>query len=291
MKKVAIAGATGGFGRLLTEMFLREGVWVGGIDVIKGAHPNINEFVQGNVTDLNLESKQLIHRSDAIIFALPESVAVEAVDKVVAHMSKGTLLVDILSVKTEIVNRMRDVEKEIEKLSLHPMFAPSLGFEAQNVVVLDVDGREHANEFIKYLEKWGSRLTYMSAEQHDRSTACVQVAVHAAVISYGRALYKLNYKIDEVLPIATPPHKILLAMLARILDADSDIYWKIQKSNPFAESARTSLVEGAEELNELVEADDFDKFEFILDSIRDVIAEESEFLQKTCQDLYSKIEK
>src|SRR5947209_1580909 len=90
----------------------------------------------------------------------------------------------------------------------------------------------------------------MKAEEHDRLTAFTQVATHAALIAFGSALYSGGYDTSAALKIATPPHRLLLSLLARILLADPEVYWEIQHRNPLAGEVREGLRRGLSELEE-----------------------------------------
>jgi prephenate dehydrogenase len=110
----------------------------------------------------------------------------------------------------------------------------------------------------------------LSAEQHDRYAALLQTVTHAAILAFGLALRRLDYDLETVLPVMTPPHRALLALLARILSASPEVYWDIQVQNPCAPEARQALESGLQELSRLIDGGDQRGFLRLLDELRDL---------------------
>ena len=47
------------------------------------------------------------------------------------------------------------------------------------------------------MSSWGAHLVPIGAAEHDRLTAAIQVATHAAVLAFGHCLVKLNFEITR----------------------------------------------------------------------------------------------
>lgn len=286
--KVLIIGSNGGFGQLIAGKMEPLDMEVNGIDLAaESQNEYIGRYISCDVTELNDEAAGLIRQSDCIIISLPERIALESFNDICSHANKSALVVDVLSVKTDIVNLMNANSSDLEFLSIHPMFAPSLGFENQNVIAIEVHKKSRTEDFLLYLKKWGAHIDFMSAGQHDKGTALMQTAVHAAVLAYGLTLEKMDYDIKQFLPLSTPPHRTLLAMNARILDADPDIFWKIQASNPESDHARKTLAHSLKELDSIVNAEDEEAFKESLNKIKRQIEPEFESLVNLCAKLYA----
>jgi prephenate dehydrogenase len=118
----------------------------------------------------------------------------------------------------------------------------------------------------------------MDAEEHDVSTAAIQVATHAAIISFGLTLHSMGYNIERTRAMSTPLHRVMLSLLARILAGDPETYWRIQLKHPLSASARDSLKQSLVKLDEAVLKRDFDEFKSLLDSTRVLISSEQEKL-------------
>src|SRR5262249_45805868 len=175
--------------------------------------------------------------ADCALLCLDEEETLRAFPGLVEAVPARSLLLDVLSVKTPIVGLMREARADVELLSIHPMFAPALGFEGQNVAVVEVRPGPRAAEFTALLGRWGAPGTALTAEEHGAGTAAAQAATPAAVLAFGMALGGLGYDRDRALAVATPVHRVLLALLARLASADPEVYWTIQRSNPGAAGA------------------------------------------------------
>jgi len=246
------------------------------------------QYIQTDVTSLNTEAQNALATADLVIAALPESVTMTAWQNIVACQKKPSLLVDTLSVKTPFINAISQNKLPSEIISINPMFAPSLGFAGQSTAVIDVRRGPIADAFITLMESWGCRLVFMSAEQHDRYTAILQTLTHAVVLVFGMSLQKLEYDLSDVEPVMPPPHRTLLALIARILSADPEVYWDIQSSNPYAAEARTALESSAKEFSTLVENQDQHDFEKLMTSMTGLFdAKQLKKYQQICSQIFT----
>ena len=81
----------------------------------------------------------------------------------------------------------------------------------------------------------------MSVQEHDRLTASLQVATHASILAFGRALQILDADIGVVAAVAPPPHRTLLALLARIVIGTREVYRDIEVAHPYPGEGRQAL--------------------------------------------------
>jgi prephenate dehydrogenase len=288
LQNFVIIGSNGGFGMLLSNLLSEAGYNVGGIDLqaTPAAAGLFSDYVSSNILEMSEAATALIREAECVILSLPEEVALACFPNVVETVTPGSLILDVLSVKSAIVSLMEEVEKTVELLSLHPMFAPEVGFREQNVVVIEVRPGPLSVEILAFIENCGSNVTLMTAEQHDASTAAIQVATHAALISFGLALNKMGYGIEETLRMSTPLHRIMLALLARVLAGDPEIYWRIQLKHPLSSRARHLLMQSLEGLDAAVQAHDFAEFESLIQAARTPIASEMERLTDYCGEIF-----
>jgi prephenate dehydrogenase len=215
---------------------------------------------------------QAIEASDLVVLATPEPVALEAVGVLLPRMRTGGLLVDTLSVKSRFAAALAGRATRAELLGINPMFAPSLGFAGRSVVAVPYAAGQSADAFIDFISAQGSTVVRLSAEQHDRVCAALQVATHAAVLGFGLALQASGHDVATAQQIAPPPHRALLALVARILAADPEVYRDIQAANPFAAEMRARLVEAHHRLGEVVATDDPHQFAAMVAQLRSMFA-------------------
>lgn len=196
--------------------------------------------------------------ADVVVLALPESVALEAIPVVAALMRPGAVLVDTLSVKSQVVPLL---EREaaghgLAALSLNPMFAPSIGATGRPVVTIKAVPGPAADWMLDLLTAAGAVLVPMSAARHDQLCAAVQVATHASVLAFGDALRAMNADPADLLAVAPPPHRTMLALLARLVSASPEVYRDIQVANPGAPAMRAALVRAIDRLSALTATPD-----------------------------------
>ncbi|NEO30225.1 MAG: prephenate dehydrogenase/arogenate dehydrogenase family protein [Symploca sp. SIO3C6] len=250
IEKALILGLNGGFGKLFSQLLSEEGISIFGIDL--ASQPDIlskcSNYLCSDLSQPDKNALALATEVDLLLICLPESVAFTALEYFVQVMPTNGLVVDTLSVKTPVAQKMANTRTDVQLLSINPMFAPDLGFYKNNVAAIDLRPGLRSASFISLMEKWGANVTVMTASEHDRYTAITQVLTHASIISFGLCLTKLGYETDKVLSVSTPVHRTMLTLFARIASKDPEIYWRIQLDNPYAKQAREALIESLEQL-------------------------------------------
>jgi prephenate dehydrogenase len=259
-----VIGSNGAFGAAFTR-------WLAGLGPVDAmdlqdaaARPDlVGRYVSCDATLLDEPGRELVASADVVIVCLPEQEALQAVPRIMDAMPRGALIVDILSTKTPIVRVYEESprKKELEILSIHPMFAPSVEPRGQNVIAVEVNAGARARQFVETVRAWEANITQMSADEHDRMTALTQAVTHASILAFGSALAAGGYDISKALDASTPVHRTLLTLLGRMASADPNLYFRIQTSNPHAGPARALLARALSDLVEALERDDFPSFE------------------------------
>ncbi len=287
-KKIVIVGGCGAVGGLFISALQSAGAkLISSIDceLSSERQPDVSYF-QGDIASLNDRAKNEIRNADVLIFALPETVFLESLEKLSVLFKSDILLIDTLSVKTPVEVIYKSFPASVELLSINPMFAPILGFEGQSIAAVVFQGGESVKRFVALLESWGSSLSYLSATEHDRMTAALQVATHASILSFGMALAALDYDIDTAEQLMPPPHKLMLALLARILSADSEVYRDIQASSPYAAEARTTLLASMESFSSCIEDGGADNFAGLFAEMIDIFGGRRADYAELCQKIF-----
>ncbi len=263
-------------GTLICRMLVADGIHVTAIDTATApaARPEGVEYLRADAGSLTADAQGVLAAADWAIVTLPESVALSAWPSIVGHLRPGTLFVDTLSVKKPLIEAMSGRMPPLEAVSINPMFAPSLGFRGQGVAVIELNPGRHAGAFLETLRAWGATLAVMSADDHDRYAALLQAGTHAAILAFGLSLQRLHHDLSAITPIMTPPHRAMLALVARIAHANPAVYWDIQSQNPYAAEARGALLSGITELSRLVDEGDEPGFHRLLAELRDLFGTE-----------------
>lgn len=247
-------------------------------------------FEQGDITDIGPSLAARIRAADLVVLAVPEHVALAALDGVLRAMTPGALLADTLSVKQRIVDAVHAARPDVQMVSLNPMFAPSLGIAGKPVAAVVVRDGPRARELLGLIGAWGGRVVPMTSADHDRLTAGAQALTHAAVLAFGLALTELSVQITELDAIAPPPHLTLLALLARIAGGTPEVYWDIQSANPHAASARAALAGSLWRLAAMVADGDDSEFAAMLGGLRDFFGLELGRYRDICDQVFAALD-
>jgi prephenate dehydrogenase len=274
VKNATIFGGSGQMGSLFSGSFLNSGIRVTSVDLYPPSHEHANQaYIVADVTRCEPELEKAIHGSDCVCICLPEQITIDAAPHLVSAMSAGALWVDTLSVKGPIMYLLATHARDIEILSINPMFAPALGWARNSVAVVESGSAGPKADHLKQLLKqWGVSVQNVTADQHDRLTTALQVATHAAALAFGATLLNLNYDVEAALKLATPPHRILLGLLYRIISQNPEVYWDIQAHHPHAAQTRQRMSASLGELQSLVERGDINAFKQMFRDVQAILA-------------------
>jgi len=271
--RATIIGGNGAVGRLLgTQLTSSDNPELALIDCREGTSAIRGAVcITADARHPSAQMREVIAASDLVILATPEDVALESLPSLLPLLRPDALLVDTLSVKSRIAAFFGPETAKCELLGINPMFAPDLGFSGRSVIVVPYAARGRARHFQKLIGAWGATTVTMSAEEHDRACAALQVATHAAILGFALCLKASGYDPATVAAIMSPPHRTLLALTGRILAADPAVYYDIQASNPFASEMRAQLREAQRTLEAGVAAGP-EKFARDMNGLREMLA-------------------
>jgi 4-amino-4-deoxyprephenate dehydrogenase len=245
-----VAGGRGAVGAMLTGLLRGSGVPTTVIDL----HPGDHGSITGDITKPDATVAETVGRADLVVLAIPEPVALRALDPLAGLVRPGAVLADTLSVKSRFAARLAGFPAGIEQVGINPMFAPDLGMAGHTVAAVVTRGGPGATALLQLVESWGGRVVRCTPEEHDRTAAATQALTHAAVLSFGLALAHMGTDADQLADTAPPPHLAMLALLARVTGSSPEVYWDIQQANPYAAPARQALAEGLGTLAAAVES-------------------------------------
>lgn len=255
METVGVIGARGGFGRWIIDVCARQGIGVTSSDV-----------------DSELSNREVVRRASIIVVCVPIGVTAQVISEIEPELTSEHLLVDLTSVKTpflEILSRQKS-----EVLSLHPMFAPTIGSgHGQSCVSCAIRSGHRSPIVTSLLSTRGVRIVSMEPEEHDRMMAVVQGLTHFQAISAAHCMMRLGFDIEASVAVSSPVYRLRLAMMGRILGHDPRLYAEIQTYNPYIPNVLRALAESSSLLQENVETKNVDGFVAECDKIRSVFGE------------------
>lgn len=218
------------------------------------------------LSDLSTELSplQLTEQSDVVLVSVPISVVREVIDEIKPALRGEKLLIEITSVKTHLTEFLSDLEVDV--LSLHPMFAPSLQLTGQRVTHFQFRNSQsetslkHAASILAALEGAGALLIPITPDEHDRAMAIIQGLTHLSAIATARALEKLGADIPSLALLASPVYRIRMATAGRILAQDPRLYGEIATVNPYIKESVYALQGALAELSTILELRDVQGF-------------------------------
>src|SRR6476659_4174093 len=221
LSRAMILGGLGQAGQLMAQALTDAGREVILVDVRRPPEENNTaRYVQADVTR---PDDDLISGVDCIVMCLPERAALQAAPAILEAMPEGALWVDTLSVKQNVCGLLRGYKEKLELVSINPMFAPALGFAGNSVAFVVIAGGPKSEQFARLLRSLQANVEMVTPETHDRLTAAIQVATHAAILSFGTTLLELDYDVAKGSALATPPHRLLLSLLQRLSAANPEV--------------------------------------------------------------------
>ena len=287
--RCVVVGGAGSVGRLFVDHLFQWGAEVCVVDVAEQPPRAAGTGPRYERADLLVSSPRLaaeLTSADIVLLAVPEDVACAVVERVLGTLRPGALLVDTLSVKGRFVQAVRAAPASVEVMSLNPMFAPSLGFEARPVAAVVIHDGPRAQELLRLIELWGGRVVRMTADTHDKLAAATQTLTHAAVLGFGLALAGLEVDISELSAVAPPPHATMLALLARIVSGSPHVYWEVQAANDHAPLAREALADGLRRLTALVADGCEGNWVAAFEQLREVLGTDLEHYRDLCARIF-----
>lgn len=132
--------------------------------------------------------------SDYVIYSV-EAANINAIVKAYGPSTKvGAIVGGQTSCKGPEIQAFEEhVPQDVEIISLHSLHGPKVDTTGQPLVLIRHRAAEESFQFVEALVSClGSKIVYLSAEEHDKITADTQAVTHAAFLSMGVAWKEIN---------------------------------------------------------------------------------------------------
>lgn len=213
--------------------------------------PQTSPDLVADVADLD-RLAPLLQSADVVVFATPLSVTLQALAAVVSTLSSRTIVVDVMSSKSAVAQEIEAAGLEHQVMGLNPLFGSGLQPVRPALLHVPYHAGPQARALVVALQEAGVELIDCpDAATHDSVCARWQALTHATALAFGLASVSLGEDFHRSSQAAPPPHRLLTAVLARmLLAADPATYEEIQFGAPSAAQARDALSSAAAELAE-----------------------------------------
>ena len=183
-KSVGIIGASGNMGKWFTEYFSENGYSVGLYSRKLKKKKNPKSKIFKSIRDC------VIH-SDIIIISVPIETTNKIIDEVVKYSDNTKLVMEISSMKNQIVSNMKKLSNKSQLMSIHPLFGPGANiFKPQKFILVPIKSTQSEKKLFSSLFP-NSKLVICNANQHDKSMAYVISLVYFLNLSFVLSLNKI----------------------------------------------------------------------------------------------------
>lgn len=127
------------------------------------------------------DQSQAVRLAQLVIVATPTQVTQRILGQIEHHISHGTLVVEISSIKEPVRRKLQEMRtRGVPILSIHPMFGPGIKTPAGKTVItasLPV-GNAFAKKFLSSLRKAGAKIIHTDFDHHDKLVSMTLALPH-----------------------------------------------------------------------------------------------------------------
>ncbi len=184
--------------------------------------------------------------AEVVVLAVPISAMEEVLARIAPHLTPGSLLIDVCSVKEMPLAWMQKaVPVSVELIGTHPMFGPDSAadsLQGRKIVLCPVRiAPERLARVRDYLVSKGLQVIETTAEEHDRQIAVSLALTHVI----GRALGRMGARPQE---IDTEGYKRLLRILEVVEHDTWQLFEDMNRFNPHAAGIRQRFTRALAEI-------------------------------------------
>lgn len=259
--KISIIGGTRGLGKWIAQELKKDNFNITITSRNKTSGEKVAKKLKVNYTDDNIKA---VKNSDITIFSVPIEYMVDTIRQVAPYAPKGSLLVDVTSVKTETAETLTKYAPDnVNILPTHPMFGPRItSLDGQVVILTPIAERCDIwyEKVLHYLNKKGAKIVISTPQEHDKTMSVVQGLTHFSYISIASTIQQLQISVKKSREFASPVYSLMLDMISRIVSQNPYLYYSIQKSNPKTQYARGELIKQMQYLSDLINNNEEEEF-------------------------------
>jgi len=244
--KVAVLGSRGGMGSFFSRYFVSKGHDVVGYDPRESPTPSLGARLAGS-------NEEAVTGREVVLVGVPIDATLRVVKEILPHLKRRATIVEITSVKSGILPRLRSIigrRRGVRLLSVHPLFGPTLRQTAgMKIAVLTVNG----NPSLKLAKRVfpDANLIPIGPKEHDREIAVVLSLTHLANLAYAAVVAK-HSKARVFRELASPTARMQLTLSESVLAQDPSLYSYLDVENPFSLDVLKSFASEVGELKEMV---------------------------------------
>jgi len=213
--RIGIIGGTGKTGNQFAHLFRGQGFAV--------------EVTGSETCHRNAE---LLRTCDIVVFSLPLAESALIMEQEMPNARrKDQLLLDLSSLKQPQVTALLRGSGEV--IGMHPLFGPRTESTGETIILCPARATdETVRSLEELLQATGLRTKRMTAQEHDRLMAFLQVLPHVKNFLVAEVLEKSGADLPAMLATCSPPYELELNVIGRFLDDSPGLYGPIILNNP-----------------------------------------------------------
>ncbi len=258
-ENILVVGGRGRMGRWFTEFFSNQGHRVSTFDV--RADPG--QPAAARSLELGLRDTAFA------LLATPIDAVPDLLDQVRAIGYPGVVF-DIASLKSPLRPAVqRAVAAGLAITSIHPLFGPGARTLSDQVICFCDCGDADATRRVRsFFSDTAATLVDLSFDEHDRIMAHVLGLSHLVNILFTSVLRHGGISFDRLNRVGSTTFHSQMTTTATVIQENPDLYYAIQRLNPFTPEVHARLREDLEALTAAVQGDDRRAFAAIMDAGR-----------------------
>lgn len=201
--------------------------------------------ISGSKTKIT--NKDLATKSDILLFAPPLKTAEAIIEETILDcQNPKQIILDVCSLKEKTLKIMSKAKGQV--IGLHPLFGSKFtNLVGQDIVICPI-GKKYLKQITDLLKSLGLITHIMTAKEHDKLMATIQVIPHLSALISGTLFRLLKIHPEKTLKICSPVYKTELYMIGRIYSQNPSLYANIIGQNEHSERIAKTLKKALDDL-------------------------------------------
>ena len=206
---------------------------------------------------------------DVVIVSVPIHATPGVLRELDGICGEDTLIFDLSSLKTPVIDTLKDMAKRRKVSSIHPMFGPSApSLFGRNIIVCDCGNKEAVKEAVALFDDRGGNIRVMDVTDHDRYMSYVLGLTHAVNIALFTVLDRSGFTFDDLQTVASTTFNKGLDANRSVASEDPELYYEIQHMNVNRVEMWKLFCKAVTDLEEASLSDDPEKFRELMEAGR-----------------------
>ncbi|MFQ5806669.1 MAG: prephenate dehydrogenase/arogenate dehydrogenase family protein [Phycisphaerae bacterium] len=250
-ENILIIGGRGAMGRWFADFFGNQGHRVGVHDV----QPADDRRSNAPTLEAALDGTSFA------LIAVPLDVVPRVIEQL-AGLRYGGIVFDIASLKWHLKPAMaRARAANLTLTSIHPMFGPDTRTLSDQVICICDCGDAQATRNVEaFFTDTAATLVKLSFDEHDQIISYVLGLSHLTNLVFTKVLMESGKRFEELNKVGSTTFHSQMVTTSTVIQENPDLYYAIQRLNPFSDELCESLKRELETISGWVRNEDRQAF-------------------------------